>query len=209
MRLVTMVAIMLSGCGTGTPSPSAPASMALPMPSVTEEAGTLGGLPAIVLDRGDLEPGETIDSLDVGLDALLQPVALLDDSRLMAQPGFVDARMIRIGTDGQDSYWQVGGFVSWAALYASDADAARAFEVLVAEHESDAGWAMERLGRAPYGDEGVLLGGAAYGWDTNRLYIWRDGDVVLAAGALGKTATNHDALQRWEEIARAMRRADS
>jgi hypothetical protein len=161
-------------------------------------------LPAIVLDDDDLEPGETIDSLDVGLGALLQPVGLLENSTFWEQPGFVDARMTRIGTRGQDSYWEVGGYVSWAALYNSDANAERAFEVLVAEHESEAGWAMERVGRPPYGDEAVSLNGAAYGWDTNRLHIWRDGSVLLAAGALGGTATSDDAVERWEAIARTM-----
>jgi hypothetical protein len=112
--------------------------------------------------------------------------------------------MTRIGTHGQDSYWEVGGYVSWAALYNSDADAERAFGVLVAEHESEAGWAMERVGRPPFGDEGVSLNGAAYGWDTNRLHIWRDGDLLLAAGALGGTATSDNAVERWEAIARSM-----
>jgi hypothetical protein len=157
-----------------------------------------------VLDEEDLEPGETIDSLDVGLGALLQPVTLLEDSTFGEQPGFVDARMTRIGTQGQDSYWEVGGYVSWAVLYNSDADAERAFEVLVAEHEADRGWAMDRVGRPPYGDQGVTLDGAAYGWDTNRLHIWRDGDLLLAAGALGGTATSDEAIERWEAIAQSM-----
>ena len=63
---------------------------------------------------------------------------------------------------------------------------------------------MERVGLVPYRDEGVSLNGAAYGWDTNRLHIWRDGDLLLAAGALGGTATSGDAVERWEAIARTM-----
>jgi hypothetical protein len=205
LRLVALLA--LSGCAVAAPSafPS-PSSLptAQPTPSLTPKPGTFGDLPAIVLDDDDLGPGETIDSLDVGLGALLQPVGLLENSTLREQPGFVDARMTRIGTRGQDSYWEVGGYVSWAAVYASDADAETAFEVLAAEHEADDGWAMERVGRPPYGDEGVSLDGAAYGWDTNRLHIWRDANVLLAAGALGVTATDAEALERWEAIARAM-----
>jgi hypothetical protein len=50
----------------------------------------------------------------------------------------------------------------------------------------------------------VTLDGAAYGWDTNRLHIWRDGDLLLAAGALGGTATSDDAIERWEAIAQSM-----
>jgi hypothetical protein len=203
--LAVLALVVLSGCGTIIRSPSiSPSPAALPTPSPTSEPGTFGDLLTIVLDEDDLEPGETIDSLDVGLGALLQPVGLLETSTLREQPGFVDARMTRIGTSGQDSYWEVGGYVSWAAVYSSDADAERAFEVLVAEHEADSGWAMNRVGRPPYGDEGVSLDGAAYGWDTNRLHIWREANVLLAAGALGLTATDADAVERWETIARAM-----
>lgn len=74
----------------------------------------------------------------------------------------------------------------------------------LAEHEADGGWAMDRVGRPSYGDDGVSLDGAAYGWDTNRLHIWREANVLLAAGALGVTATDAEALERWEAIARAM-----
>ena len=207
LRLVTLLA--LSGCTVAVPSatPSSsptPTPTAQPTPSLTPEPGTSGDLPAIVLDEDDLEPAETIDSLDVGLGALVQPVTLLENSTFWEQPGFVDARMTRIGTQGQDSYWEVGGYVSWAALYDSEDDAMRAFEVLVTEHEADWGWSMERVGRPPYGDEAVTLDGAAYGWDTNRLHIWRDGNLLLAAGALGGTAVGDDAVERWEAIARTM-----
>lgn len=204
--LVALLALFLvSGCGTIVPSQSSSLSPTMPpTPSNSPQPGTVGDLLRIVLDEDDLEPGETIDSLDVGLDALVQPVGLLEHSTLREQPGFVDARMTRIGTFGQDSYWEVGGYVSWAAVYANDADAERAFEVLVAEHEADSGWAMNRVGRPPYGDEGVSLDGAAYGWDTNRLHIWRGSNALFAAGALGVTATDAEALERWEDIARAM-----
>lgn len=199
--------LVVSGCATASPSASPSSALspsARPTPSRTPEPGTLGDLPTIVLDEDDLEPGETIDSLDVGLGALLQPVALLENSTLVEQPGFLDARMTRIGTQGQDSYWDVGGYVSWAAVYTSEADAETAFGVLIAEHESDTGWAMGRVGRPPYGDEGVSLDGAAYGWDANRLHVWRQANVVLAAGALGMTATSDASLERWEAITRRM-----
>ena len=206
-RLSVLALLIVSACSTALPatSPSSsPSATARPTRSSTPEPGALGGLPTIVLDEDDLEPGETIDSLDVGLGALLQPVGLLEHSTLAEQPGFVDARMTRIGIQGQDSYWEVGGYVSWAAVYASDADAEKAFEALVAEHESDTGWAMERVGRPPYGDEAVSLDGAAYGWDTNRLHVWRQANLLLAAGALGVTATSDASVERWEAIARLM-----
>ena len=174
LRLLALLA--LGGCAIATQSarPSSsptPTPTAQPTPSLTPKLGIFGDQPAIVLDEDDLERGETIDSLDVGLGALVQPVTLLDTSTFWEQPGFVDARMTRIGTQGQDSYWDVGGYVSWAALYDSDADAERAIVVLVTEHEADWGWAMQRVGQPPYGDDAVSLDGAAYGWDTNRLRI--------------------------------------
>ena len=207
LRLLALLA--LNGCAIAVPSAnpsSSPTSSptALPAPSPTPAPGSFGELPAIVLDEDDLAPGETIESLDVGLGALLQPVGLLENSTLWEQPGFVDARMTRIGESGLGSYWDVGGYVSWAAVYNSDADAARSFEVLVAEHVADWGWAMERVGRPPYGDEAVSLDGAAYGWDANRLHVWRDGNMLLAAGALGVTATSDLTIARWEAIAHSM-----
>ena len=57
----------------------------------------------------------------------------------------------------------------------------------------------------PLHERSVLsLDGAACGWDTNPLPIWRDGNLLLAAGALGDTAASDDAIERWEAIARRM-----
>ncbi|MBA2264031.1 MAG: hypothetical protein H0W10_05170 [Chloroflexi bacterium] len=92
----------------------------------------------------------------------------------------------------------------WTAVYASDSQAEAALDVLVQEHESVTGWAMERAGRPPYGDEGVSLEGAAYGWDANLLHIWRHANLLLAAGAFGVTATRDDAAERLGSIVEGM-----
>ena len=156
LRLVALLA--LNGCAIAVPSASpssSPSPTALPTPPLTTGPGTFGDLPMIVLDEDDLEPGETIDSLDVGVGALLQPVALLQDSSLgKLQLEFVDARMTRIGTQGQDSYWQVGGYVSWAGVYASDADAETAFDVLVAELNPRRAGRWSELGSYRIGTKG-------------------------------------------------------
>ncbi len=146
----------------------------------------------------------TLDHLTDGLDALVQPVVLLKDSTLAAQPGFVDARMTRIGTSGEGSYWEEGGFVTWTAVYESDADAEAALGVLVKVHESETGWAMERVGRPPYGEEGVSLEGPAYGWDANLLHIWRQSNLLLAAGAFGVTAGRDDTAEHLGSIVEGM-----
>jgi hypothetical protein len=111
--------------------------------------------------------------------------------------------MTRVGTSGPGSYWEEGGYVVWAALYQDRATAAGAFDVLVHEHESDSGWGLDRVGRPPYGDEGASLMGSAYGFDS-RLHIWRHANLVLAAVALGVTATGVDADEGLLSIAGGM-----
>lgn len=196
-RVIGILVLVLTGCGQGLP--------ASPLPTASPSAATAGSadLSRIVLTEEHLRPGMTLDDLRTGLDALLQPLAL-EETELAMQPGFVDARMTRIGTTGQDSYWEVGGYVTWAAVYENEADAAAAFDVLVTEHTSQNGWEMEQVGRPAHGDEGVTLEGAAYGWDENLLHIWRDGNLLLAAGALGITATEDDVAEQLGSIAEDM-----
>jgi hypothetical protein len=160
-------------------------------------------LPGIVITAKTVPSGMTVDDELSGRDALVQPVALLEHSTFTAQPGFVDARMTRVGTSGPGSYWEEGGYVTWAALYETPAAAAGAFGVLVTEHESSTGWGMDRVGRLPFGDEGVSLEGPAYGFDT-RLHIWRVGNLLLATAALGVTFTGEDAAERLGSIADGM-----
>jgi hypothetical protein len=141
-----------------------------------------------VIDEATVPPGMTVDDQLRGQDALVQPVALLEDSAFLRQPGFVDARMTRVGTSGPGSYWEEGGYVTWAALYDTTAAAGAAFAALVSDHESPDGWDMHRSGDWPVGDEGVILDGPAYGFDAV-VDAWRTGNLLLAAVALGVTVT--------------------
>lgn len=50
----------------------------------------------------------------------------------------------------------------------------------------------------------MALEGEAYGWDTNLLLIWRDRNLILAAGALGITATDDDVDEQLRSIAEDM-----
>ncbi|HET9496782.1 MAG TPA: hypothetical protein VFP83_00430 [Candidatus Limnocylindria bacterium] len=206
-----LLVVVLAGCSQAPPSANAEHSpsdlpTALPTASQSPTPGPFGAadLPRIVLSEDHLEPGMTLDDVTTGIEALIQPVALLEMSTFRSQPGFVDARMTRIGTSGPGSYWEEGGYVTWTALYASPTESETAFEVLVAEHESAAGWAMQRVGSPPHGDEGISLEGAAYGFDANLLHIWRDENLVLAAGAFGVTAALQDASVRLGSIAEGM-----
>jgi hypothetical protein len=149
-------------------------------------------LPSIVITKDTVPRGMTVDDELKGLEALVQP--LQTGSTFQTMPGFVDARMTRIGTSGQPgSYWQEGGYVTWAALYQTPDAAAAAIEVLIREHESETGWGMDRVGRPPFGEDGVSLHGAAYGFDT-QLHVWRAGSLLLAAAGLGETTTGEGLL---------------
>jgi hypothetical protein len=161
-------------------------------------------LPEIVITPTTLPDGMTIDDQLSGLDALIQPLMLLEETAFAVQPGFVDARMTRVGTSGPGSYWEEGGYVTWAALYETAQLASDAMDVLVSEHESASGWGLERVGPAPFGDEGVHLQGAAYGFEENLLFVWRVDNVVLAALAIGVTATGDSAAAGHLAIAQAM-----
>jgi hypothetical protein len=197
----------LTGCTQALPSATAERSPSPPpaaSPTSTRVMFGSADLPRIVLSEAQLGSGMTLDDLTTGRDALVQPVGLLEHSTFAVQPGFVDARMTRIGTSGRGSYWEEGGYVTWTAVYASDSDAEAALDVLIKEHESETGWAMERVGRPPYGDEGVSLAGAAYGFDANLLHVWRHANLLLAAGAFGATATRDDAAERLGSIVEGM-----
>lgn len=213
--LACVTLLVSSGCvgsvpqGSGAPPPTGKATLAPPslgpspsLPPMTAPFG-INDLLNVVVTEQSLAEGMTVDDQLVGRDALVQPVALLEASTFSQQAGFVDARMTRVGTSGPGSYWEEGGFVAWAALYQDPAAAARAFEVLLHEHESDSGWGLSRVGRPPYGDEGASLMGPAYGFDS-RLHIWRVANMVLAAVALGITATGADADQGLLSIADGM-----
>jgi hypothetical protein len=202
-----LILVVSTGCAQALPAATADHSPSLPPPaSPTSTPATFGSadLPRIVLSEDQLGPGMTLDDLITGRDALVQPVALLERSTFADQRGFVDARMTIIGTSGQSSYWEEGGYVTWTAVYASGSDAEAAVDVLIKEHESETGWGMERVGRAPYGDEGVSLEGAAYGFERNLLHIWRRDNLLLAALAIGVTATRDDAEERLGSIAEGM-----
>ena len=193
--LALSLALIGSGCGGAAPSgqPSAdPGRTATPQPTVlTESASPFGieDLDRIVVTAVNAPAGLTVDDELRGQEALEQPVALLPETTFTQQPGFVDARMTRLGTSGPGSYWEEGGYVTWAALYLAPGSAATAFAVLVEEHVI--GWGMEEVGRPPFGDDGVTLEGPAYGFDT-LLYVWRAGNLLLAVAGLGPRTTESE-----------------
>ena len=133
--LASMILADAHECSVPDTSPST----ALPSPSLAPEPGTFGALPIIVLEEmtSSLVNRSTVSMS--GSTRCCSRWGCLRTAGWRSRRGSWMCSMIRIGTSGQDSYWEVGGYVSWAAVYTSDADAETAFEVLVAEHEADVG----------------------------------------------------------------------
>lgn len=166
-------------------------------PTPTPRAFAPGELPGIVLTGANAPEGFTVDATTEGYDALTTP--LRPGGEVISQDGFVDALMTNLNTT------ETGGFVSWSALYETTEQAERAFDFLVTEHQSDAGWGLERVSEAPsLGDESVSFEGAAYQFDEARVHVWRVGNLLLAAVAVGDVAVGADEADRLQRVAEEM-----
>ena len=149
-----------------------------PTPQPTAASFSAVDLPGIVLTATSAPEGLTVDSNEFGEPALRVP--LRPGGPDIDLTAFVDARMTNLNST------ETGGYVSWAALFETAADAETAFEYLVDEHGS-AGWQMTRSSDDPgLGDESASFTGAAYGiFERNGTYLWRVGNLVLAAVGVG------------------------
>jgi hypothetical protein len=154
----------------------------IPSPSPTPRLFTAADLPNVVLTDANAPDGFTVDNTDTGSEALVVPFhpggPFIDDS------AFVDALMTQLNST------ETGGYVSWSALFETAADAKAAFDYVLNEHESPAGWGMARSSVDPgLGDESVTFTGAAYDiFETNIVHLWRVDNLVLAAVAVGDVA---------------------
>ena len=152
---------------------------------------TADDLPTIVLTSENAPEGFTVDSTDSGDEALVAP--LRPGGPFIDQSAFVDALMTNLNST------ETGGFVSWAALFETPADAEVAFDYLAAEH-GEAGWGMLRSPADPgLGDESATFTGPAYDiFDRNEVHLWRVGNLVLAAVGVGDF--NSDQLGSMAEL---------
>jgi hypothetical protein len=162
----------------------------------TPRAITAEDLPNIVLTTANAPEGFTIDNTDVGAAALLVP--LKPSGPMIDQTAFVDALMNNLNST------ETGGYVSWAALFETAADAEVAFDYVVDEH-GPVGWRMLRSSVDPgLGDESATYTGPAYDiFETNIVHLWRVGNLVLAAVAVGDVAVgdaNADQLLSLAEL---------
>jgi hypothetical protein len=139
---------------------------------------TAADLPTIVLTEDNALDGLTVDATESGVTALVTPVRPGGPS--IDQSAFVDALMTNLNST------ETGGYVSWAALFETSADAEVAFDFLVDEH-AEAGWGMQRSTVDPgLGDESASFTGAAYDiFERNQVHLWRVDNLVLAAVGVG------------------------
>ena len=198
---LTLAFAVLAGCAaesTSNQNPSPRPTVGGSTPIATPQAGILTSesLSQVVITADSLPAGMTIDDDLRGREALVVCAS--------CTTGFLDARMTRVGTSGPGSYWEEGGYVTWAALYETPQLASSAMEVLVAEHVESPGWGMEQVGEAPFGEDGVLLEGPAYNLGAARNFIWRVDNLILAAVAVGVTATRDSDEPVHLAIAQAM-----
>jgi hypothetical protein len=187
--LVAIVAYQFLGGNVGVPPESTP--------TPTPRAYVAEDLPAIVAAIGTAPEGMIVDGTTVDVAALVAPEhptgPKLDRSRL------VDALMTSLDTT------DLGGFASWAALFDTTASAQAAYEVLVAIHATEQGWAMEAQQAVPgLGDESASYEGAAYEFETARVHFWRSGNLLLAAVAAGDAAVGDANADRLRALAEGM-----
>lgn len=160
----------VAGPNVGDPGPS-------PTPQPTAASFTAVDLPYIVFAAFTPED-LTVDANEFGVEALRRPFH--PGGPEIDQTAFVDARMTNLNST------ETGGYVSWAALFETAADAEVAFDYVANEHGPN-GWGMTRSQFYPGpGDEAAVFTGAAYDiFERNQTYLWRVGNLVLAAVGVG------------------------
>lgn len=192
--LVAIVAYQLLGGNVGVPPESTP--IPTPRAYVAED------LPAIVAASGTAPEGMIVDGTTTDVAALVVP--LRPGGPEFDRSTMVEALMTNLDTT------DLGGFVSWAVLFDSTASAEAAYDVLVATHATDEGWGMEPWDTiSGLGDESASYEGAAYDFEAARVHMWRAGNLLLAAVAVGDVAVGDANADRLRTLAVGMNdRAD-
>ena len=138
---------------------------------------TADDLANIVLTQRNAPDGFIVDGTESGESALTTPTR--PGGQDIDQSAFVDALLTNLDST------ETGGYVSYAALFETGADAEVAYDFLVAEH-AEAGWGMQPTDGPALGDESTTFTGAAYDiFETNQVHLWRVGNLVLAAVGVG------------------------
>jgi hypothetical protein len=186
--LLAIAAYQLFGGNVGGPGAPAPTPRTFVEPD----------LPSLILTRDNAPEGMIVDNTTIGTVARDTPFR--PGGPVMPATGFIDALMTNLNST------EAGGFVTWSALYETEAQAEAAFDALVNEHESAlVGWGLVPSTTAPgLGDESVLYDGAAYDFDDARIYLWRVNNVLLAAVAVDVAAVDSAVADQLRGIAEGM-----
>jgi hypothetical protein len=187
--VLAIAAFQLFGGNVGGPN--------TPTPTPSPRAFTSADLPNIILTDANAPAGFTVDATETGLEALTRPFKT--GGPMIDQVAFVDALMNNLNST------ETGGYVSWAALFETAADAEVAFDYVADEHGS-VGWGMARSSVDPgLGDESATYTGAAYDiFETNIVHLWRVNNLVLAAVAVGDVAVGDANADQLLELAELM-----
>ena len=177
--------IAFSGGNIGGPAPT-------PEPSRTISAADLA---TIVLADTDAPQGMGHDDSVTGVAALIRPfngVTDDDSTAALTQAGFVEGRYAEFSGDP-------GALLSWAALFETVEDAERSLALYGTELESEDGYGLSSGTPVDIGDEGAFYEGESVlgaggpgpvGPNVHtRVYLWRVGTLVLAAGSYGDFST--------------------
>jgi hypothetical protein len=185
--VIALAAFQLFGGNVGGPD----------TPTPTPQVITSADLPNIVLTAANAPAGFTVDATEIGLNALIRPFKA--GGPMIDQVAFVDALMNNLNST------ETGGYVSWAALFETAADAEVAYDYVSNEHGS-VGWGMARSSVDPgLGDESVTYTGAAYDiFETNIVHLWRVNNLVLAAVAVGDVAVGDANAEQLLSLAELM-----
>jgi hypothetical protein len=167
-----------------------------PSPTPIPRVFTTDDLPTIVFNGRTAPEGMIVVETTVGAPAWRTPFR--PGGADPDETAFIDALMTNLDNT------ETGGYVSWGALFETAADAEVAFDFVANEHGS-AGWGMARSNVDPeLGDESVTFTGAAYDlFETNIIHLWRVGNLVLAAVAVGDVAVgdaNAETLLEFAEL---------
>lgn len=160
-----------------------------PVPAATPRLLNAEDLQAIVVTEANAPSGLTVHRTLTGMRALGASETAPEDS-----PGFVDAILTDFDRDDDTENGRYGTF---AAVFETVADAERAYDAAVANHESQDGWGLTtehgigyllQVGNADYdpdpglGDEGVYyIDGRDYSSPEQAIYLWRVDNVILHA----------------------------
>jgi hypothetical protein len=156
-------------------------------PDVGSRVFTAEDLDAIVVWEDTKPPTWHLDNLVSNPNAVLAiPARSMSDAAWIEHPAFASLEGARY-TDftGVDA-----AFMSWGAVFADVGGARDAYNLLAEELGGDDGWGLGSGTSIDLGDEGTVFTGAttklmgrqAADPVESRMYLWRQGNVVLSLG---------------------------